>query len=769
MAVQRLRGRERLIVALCLSSTVVAATLTLTSGVRPDQPLQQAIYYFPILMAVVSTVMSSRRNVARRAPITVLAIGLSCSGIAGLIYDYVDQKSTPTLIGGVSDLAYLAAGALLVTFAAWPPHTPRRLATTMDGLIAGTSIATIGVAILQKVMEGALGRALTEDVALGFVTMDIMCISLLTAMTLKYRVATIERLVVFVGLALTATGDVLFALSAAGVNTITSDVLDTMYLVGLTLFGVCSWAPGGRERAVVAPAPDVLKRPRSITLLPTIGSLVGLGVLIGAAVDTLVPLVAILAAITILLAIGRTLLATRELSTSLAHHREARTDDLTGILNRRAFLEQVAHALDRVAESNNVVAVCIVDLDAFKDVNDTLGHGAGDDVLQLISERLSAIEMIDSVARLGGDEFGLIVSQPSIADVLTTVHEIADVIAEPIHLGGLRMRIESSTGVAVAEPDLSVEEMIRRADVAMYAAKRGASRVTTYQADNDREDRDRLQQLDELRTALVSDQISIVVQPIVELATGRLTSVEALVRWHHPLLGVMRPDSFLRLAQQAGLLDDLTDIVVDLASDAHHQLRQAGHFCDVQINIEPDQAADREWIERTHARLISNDVDPSAVVFEITESAWASSVHDLSEAARRLRELGYRLSVDDFGVGASSLHRLVHLPIDQLKLDRSFTDLLVSSDRSRMVVGGLIDLAHSLDLQLVAEGVETVEVTDALRSLGCEYVQGYGICRPCSPGDLISRLAQQSGSPSRATPANQLPQSRSTDSHAVDR
>jgi diguanylate cyclase len=742
MAVQRLRGRERVIVALCLISAAAAGALSFGVGAPLGPSVQQLISYLPVLTATASAAYAASRSLTRRRPLMVLAIAIAGNAVAGLVYDYIDQKSTPTLIGGLSDLIYLINCALLVGVSAWPPRAERRIATTVDGLIAGAAIATVCVAVLQKVMERELGRPLTENLALVFVTLDIFGMSLLVAMSLRYRIATKARLIIFAGLTVTTVGDVLFALAAAGLATIPSHAVDSLYLIALTLLGVAPWAPGGREETSYESAIGAPRRPRKIAWLPTLGSLVGLGVLIGTTVDELVPLVAILAAVTILLAVARTLMATKELSAGLAHHREARTDDLTGILNRRAFLEHVGAALEQLDESNEVLAVCLVDLDAFKDVNDTLGHGAGDEVLQLMSERISALATVECVARLGGDEFGLIVRHTSLAEVLETLDELGRVIAEPIDLSGLRLRVESSTGVAVAESNLGVEELIRRADVAMYTAKRSGARVTTYHADTDREDRDRLQLLDELRTALVSDQISIVVQPIVQLGTGMLTAVEALVRWNHPQLGVMRPDYFLRLAQQAGLLDDLTDIVVDLASDAHHQLRQAGHFCDVQINIEPDQVADPAWIERTHARLLLNDVEPGAVVFEIIESAWASTGHDLSDAARRLRELGYRLSVDDFGVGASSLHRLVHLSVDQLKLDRSFTDLLVSSNRSRMVVAGLIDLAHSLDLQLVAEGVETLDVMDALRSLGCQFVQGYGICRPCSPGDLISRLAE---------------------------
>jgi diguanylate cyclase len=238
-------------------------------------------------------------------------------------------------------------------------------------------------------------------------------------------------------------------------------------------------------------------------------------------------------------------------------------------------------------------------------------------------------------------------------------------------------------------------------------------------------------------------------QPIVEIASGKIVSVETLVRWNHPRLGELWPSSFLRLAEQGGLLDQLTQIVLSRVSDAHVLLKNAGHVIDIQINIEPSQLTDSTWVGLTHGFLMARGVDPRRVIFEITESSWASASYDPSVAATELRSLGYRIAIDDFGVGESSLHRLVTLPVDQLKIDRSFAELLATNDRARSVVGGLLTLARTLGLQLVAEGVESATVADTLYGLGCELVQGFAIAVPCSIDELLVILERATDSPTQ--------------------
>jgi diguanylate cyclase len=732
-----------------VAAVVSVLSLLVSSEITTENPWLIAIHAVAVGTPAVSALLAAIRQPQQRRRWAVLAGALALSLAGGVVYLYVDRRFGVFGEFGSADGFYLASYSLLLAAGAWPPRRQRELATTIDGLIAGAALATVTVLGLQWLLTGALGEERAGDLALTYFAFDITAAALTITIATQYRLLARRRLMMAAGFLLLGASDMIYALNALGATGRQTGLSQGAYVLGSCLLGISPWILDRQRSSAVDDVHPAQYR-LSGAVLPTVGSIVGLVVLVGAAFQRSSGLLSWLAVACVVLSIARTMVAMRNLATSAEHRHQARTDDLTGIPNRRAFLEGLDLALGARTHDESM-AVCLVDLDAFKDVNDTLGHGAGDEVLQIMARRFVEIRSIEGVARLGGDEFGFFV-RAAATDVEAIVEHVAQRIAEPILLRGLRVHVESSTGIALVDADVEVDELIRRADVAMYRAKRDDARVQMYSRSIDRGDRDRLQLLDDLRTALTDDQITVALQPIVEIATGKIVAVETLVRWNHPRLGELWPSSFLRLAEQGGLLDQLTQVVLGRVSDAHARLTRGGHLVDIQINIEPTQLTEPTWVATTHAFLMARGVDARRMIFEITESSWASATHDPSVAARELRELGYRIAIDDFGVGESSLHRLVTLPVDQLKIDQSFAEMLATNERARSVVGGLLTLARTLGLQLVAEGVESATVADTLHGLGCEFVQGFAIAVPCSIDELLDILEQRRTTDSPAQP-----------------
>jgi diguanylate cyclase (GGDEF)-like protein len=377
-------------------------------------------------------------------------------------------------------------------------------------------------------------------------------------------------------------------------------------------------------------------------------------------------------------------------------------------------------------------AVMMMDLDRFKEINDALGHETGDALLREVGERLrSRLHGRGAVARLGGDEFAIVVAVASPEDAAAIGHELVRDLERPVHVGHLVLHPRASVGIALA-PDHGPDggTLLRRADVAMYAAKRARAGIRIYRATDDQNTPQRLALIGDLRDAIERHDIDVAFQPKVDPTTGAVIGAEALSRWYHPEHGLIAPDLFIPLAEHSGLIRPLTLHVLDVSLRNCAAWHRAGHPIQVAVNLSPNTLMDDTLPDLIVRLLAQNDVPAAALTLEITESTLMTDPEGSLVTLDRLRGLGIRISIDDFGTGYSSLGRLRDLPIDEVKIDKSFVQNAAHDHRDRALVRSTVELGHALDLSVVAEGVEDEETYTFLARTGCDIVQGYYIAKP---------------------------------------
>lgn len=426
---------------------------------------------------------------------------------------------------------------------------------------------------------------------------------------------------------------------------------------------------------------------------------------------------------------------------------EATHDGLTGLANR-TLLSQAIHT-ELAGAGRATLAVLLLDLDRFKEVNDTLGHHAGDCLLTVVGERLTATLPPDAViARLGGDEFAILV--PNLQDALTGAARSAEMLtaalAVPVELSEATVTTRASIGVALATAGCTQSDLLRHADTAMYAAKSGGGGVVFYDAELDRGRIERLALVADLHTALERDEFQLRYQPKLDLRTGQITSVEALVRWEHPRLGLLSPDAFVPLAESAGLIEPLTHLVLCAALQQAARWHDAGVDLTVAVNLSARSVNNPQLPSIVNDALLHAGVPAHRLVLEITESSVMQDADRAVDILQRIAAIGVKLSLDDFGTGYSSLAYLQRLPVSEVKIDRSFVrELTAANPRSDLLVRSIIGLAASLQLRVVAEGVEDEATLQLLHRLGCDLAQGYYIARPETAEEITNHLATYPG------------------------
>ncbi len=422
-------------------------------------------------------------------------------------------------------------------------------------------------------------------------------------------------------------------------------------------------------------------------------------------------------------------------------------DSLTGLANRALFEDRLMQALVRAARHGGRPAVMFVDLDDFKTVNDSLGHAAGDALLQETAHRLTDIVRgVDTVARLGGDEFGILLEELDLdREALEIAERLCAAIAEPLQVAGRDLRTSASIGVAWAGEGSTAEELLRNADVAMYVAKdRGKDQVAGFEPEMHAQVVDRLELSGELAAAIEAGELALQYQPIVDLRTGEIADVEALVRWDHPTRGRLAPDRFIAIAEASGLIVPLGDWVLRAACTQMREWRErmpAMATLGLAVNVSTRQIAQPGFADGVRAIIDEVGLAPGQLTLEITEHLL---VDDSKAMVRRLQALetaGVRLAVDDFGTGYSALSYLQAFPISVLKIDRSFVSGIDNDQDKARLVKGIIDMGHSLHMLVVTEGIETAGEAALVRELGSECGQGYLFARPMDPAD-VERVLQ---------------------------
>ncbi len=419
-----------------------------------------------------------------------------------------------------------------------------------------------------------------------------------------------------------------------------------------------------------------------------------------------------------------------------AREQQSLEDSLTGLPNRRHLVAATQDALRTANESHTHLALFLLDLDRFKEINDTLGHRVGDELLQWVGTRLTAVMGQGAVvARLGGDEFAVLVTdlaEPRAA--LDLAEKVGAALAEPFRHEGLSHEIDASLGIALhPQHGSDFETLLQRADVAMYVAKENGTRVQVYSSEIDRHSTARLGMLGELRTALENRDLSLHYQPKADLRTGDVVGVEALLRWTHPERGNIPPDEFLPLAEQTGLMRVITQFVLDEALRQLSEWWHQGLRVQTAVNVCARDLYDRRFAEMLQRSIERYDVPPRALMIEVTESVLMTDPARAASTLLSLASLGVGVSLDDFGTGYSSLVHLKRLPVSEVKIDRSFVMRMDVNEDDAAIVHSIIDLAGALGLRTVAEGVETRDAWDRLAVYGCDAAQGWYLSKAMPP------------------------------------
>jgi diguanylate cyclase (GGDEF)-like protein len=424
--------------------------------------------------------------------------------------------------------------------------------------------------------------------------------------------------------------------------------------------------------------------------------------------------------------------------------RRALYDELTGLPNRNLFRDRVAQALHGVARDGTPVAVMFLDIDHFKEINDTLGHEAGDRLLQQLGERLRGeMRASETLARLGGDEFGVLCTGTR-EDAVALAERLHRSLHEHFDVCDFPLEIALSAGIAVApEHGDDAETLLRHADVAMYLAKEARAGTAVYDSEQDANDAARLSLAGELRRAIDNEELVLHFQPKAELDSGCIVGVEALVRWIHPERGFIPPNDFIPIAERTGLIKALTRHVLRAAVQQCSEWREAGLDLHVAVNLTIPDLLDLELPDQIRKLLAELRVRPDQLELEITESTILADPFRVRQVLAQLNELGLRLAIDDFGTGYSSLAYLRRLPVHTIKIDRSFVMDMCENPSDATIVRSTIDLGRNLGLDVVAEGVETEETWQALREQGCTLAQGYLLSKPVPAEELTSLLAER--------------------------
>ena len=448
------------------------------------------------------------------------------------------------------------------------------------------------------------------------------------------------------------------------------------------------------------------------------------------------------AVLTLAAAGSRMWVAMREARGAADAHQMAVTDDLTRLPNRRAVLRR----LDSELRAQTPLALMLLDLDGFKEINDTLGHSAGDAVLEQVATRMrAALPPEVLLARLGGDEFALVLPLDDPTDLLEKAQLVRDVLARPLRVDELELAIGASVGITVRAPaDTTSTDLLRRADVAMYQAKITKEGALLYDSSRDDFSRQRLRQAEDLRRGIASGELAVWYQPQVDAVTGAVAGVEALVRWSHPRDGLVLPALFLPQARRSGMMLALSEAVIELALADAERWAGNGVFMRVAVNIAPAELLGGLLLPRLFEAVDRAGLPSDALVVEVTEDSFLTDPERARSVLQQIRARNIQISIDDYGTGFSSLSYLRDLPVQEIKLDRSFVSSMRSDPRSKMIVESTRHLAEGLGLRLVAEGVEDSATMADLADLGVALQQGFHIARPMPAAQVEAWVKQWS-------------------------
>jgi diguanylate cyclase (GGDEF)-like protein len=695
-----------------------------------------------------SALCLSRAFVGRAGRGAALALGCSLlAWTAGDVFFTVESigGATPA-IPSPADIFYLAFYPLAyVAVVLFLRGELRRLSlhNWLDGVIAGFGAAAVcGAFAFDRILQQSGTGRLATLTNLAYPIGDLLLLSLVIggcAVLPGRRRA--PWLLVATGIALNVVGD-------------TSNLLQGT--LGATRFGfilnAIAWPAATILMSLAVwlrrhPANPLAPQRSSNFLLPNLAAASALTILVIGTLHRVSHVAVVLAAITLFIVGLRLFLSVTEIQNlSDERHRQSVTDDLTGLSNRRYLfrvLDSFFATTDESLSPARTMAFLFIDLNHFKEVNDSFGHPAGDELLKQVGARLSSsLRHSDLLVRLGGDEFAVVLIDGDAEYARAVAKRVTDSLAEPFQLEAVSASISASIGIAMAPTDSNYSAgLVWCADVAMYRAKLGNIPFALFERALDAEG-DQMRLLEELHEAIALGYLVLHYQPQLNLRTGEILSVEALLRWAHPRLGLLPPDNFLPIAEEAGLMETITRWVLDESGAQCTAWRESGRALTVAVNVSPTNLLAPGFVEMISEHLVRHDMAPESLIIELTESAVIADVNACRAVIAELHDLGIVVSIDDFGAGVTSLAHLGDLAVTELKLDRTFLSGLGGRERERSLelIRSTIDLGHAMGMRIVAEGIEDTGTLTLLAELGCDIAQGYFISRPKPASAFSSQL-----------------------------
>ncbi|MEA2497185.1 MAG: diguanylate cyclase [Thermoleophilaceae bacterium] len=677
-----------------------------------------------------------------RGPWTVLATGLCVYGLGNLLWVVWLQRLADPPIPSVSDAMWLflyPAAYLGLALLARGTGRGASAGVWLDGLVAGLGVTACGAAVIfPPILDAAQGSTIAVVINLAYPVGDLLLVALVigVASLRSWRLDGAWGLLM-AGFLTLAVGDTIYLLNVAGGATSSSLVANVFYMAGVALIALAAWQPH-------ASTPAVRTRGSSILVIPAAFAMTAVGLLMYDHYHRLTHLTATLAACTIVLALVRTALTFRDVRALSEARRQAVTDDLTSLPNRRLFMRRVEEAIASSVDSHQSFALLILDLDHFKELNDSLGHHAGDMLLRDVGPRLlPQVRDSDTLARLGGDEFGIVLAPCDEESATIIAGRMHATLKNPFEVAGLRLHVSAGIGIALFPKHATdADRLMQHADIAMYQAKESHAPFQLYESARNVHTRENLALISALPEAIEGGQLELYFQPKAETLGRRIVGAEALVRWRHPSRGLIAPDVFVPLMDRAGLGRELTRWVLDTALAECRAWRDTGHEMHVAVNATVADLIDAGLPGEVTDALAAHRLPHEALMIEVTET---SILHDPLRAQNvllGLRDLGVGVSLDDFGTGYSSLTHLKTLPVTEVKIDRSFVKSMGTNSTDAAIVAATIQLAHTLGLRVVAEGIENDSTWAHLVTLGCDLTQGYYLSRPLPAGVMLDFLSQ---------------------------
>jgi diguanylate cyclase (GGDEF)-like protein len=711
------------------------------------RPLFGDLFFFPVVIPAGWAAWRASRRCADsprvRSAWRLIALASVASigaEIAQTIYEATGHRPYPSIADVLFLTFYVLMLAGLLRFAVDRRTVGGRVRLGLDLAIVAIGSSAVVLYVVLGPTAVAGGPSVLQDIfSIAYPVGDIVLLVGLASVLLRQSSPSTRHALRFiaVGLLLYVAGDLIYGYMTLHGTYQGGDPLDTFYMVAIALFGIAAAAQEETGRS-----PDKLDAdaPRRATWAPYVASAVGFGLFIAVdRHDVLFPnlSLAITAVVLATLVSARHVLAQRDLlSTQGLLSHQSLHDSLTGLPNRVLVYDRAEQMLARARRRQAPVAALYLDIDGFKQVNDTFGHATGDELLQIVSARLrETIRATDTVGRLGGDEFVVLVEQtlgdPSpelVADRLLAV------LHQPIELAvasGRSLSITASIGIACGQP-ASAEELLRDADLALYDAKAtGKNRFTIFQSTMHAAAQDDLALRLDLAEALAAGQFFLLYQPIVDLETQQITGIEALIRWRHPTQGILGPESFIPLAEETGMIVPIGRWVLDNACAQAAVWHGQGHPLSIAVNVSAREFDNGGMVDNVRAALRSTGLDAGSLTLEITETVLMRHPEAASQRLREVKALGVRVALDDFGTGYSSLAYLRQFPVDALKIDRSFISGIAASHESRdALIHTLVQLGKTLGIQTLGEGIEDEAQLEGLQHEECDLGQGFLFAHP---------------------------------------